>query len=309
MASKLGPEMIAKVKPRSVKDATRFTSTVPHATSKTASQAPPLPKTSSWKPGETAEQRVVRLRQAHLAAQRAQIKPMDRVIDSMRVFLDATHKLTINGIILFTVEEGEANGHSVDALGLAALVSIYSVWDMLRFNRARRAEWIQIQKRLESDELSAARIAYLKGEGTEAQIALVEEANREAERLGTKLPPLLPPPEQRTHFEETVKPVLVRRDQSKDGKGIFGIFSGIFGGSSSGDEAAAAAAAVVHDGPAPSDVGGTGTIVQAVEASAKGAWETEKERQRNGGSLDRLGLEDGDSDRLSSSGSRRWRPW
>ncbi|RDA84291.1 hypothetical protein CP532_3333 [Ophiocordyceps camponoti-leonardi (nom. inval.)] len=303
MASRLGPEMISKVKPRSVKDATRFTSTVPHATSKTASQAlptppsPPPPKSSSWMPGETAEQRVVRLRQAHLAAQRAQIKPMDRVIDSMRVFLDATHKLTINGIILFT--------------GLAALVSIYSVWDMLRFNRSRRAEWIEIQKRLESDELSAARIAYLKGEGTEAQIALVEEANREAERLGTKLPPLLPPPEQRTHFEETVKPVLVRRDQSTDGKGILGIFSGLFGGSSSGDEtaAAAAASAPLQDGPTPSDVGGTGTIVRTVEASAKSAWETEKERQRTGGSLDRLGLDIGDSDRSSSSGTRRWRPW
>ncbi|RDA91205.1 hypothetical protein CP533_3389 [Ophiocordyceps camponoti-saundersi (nom. inval.)] len=289
MASKLGPEMISRVKPRSVKDATRFTSTVPHATSKIAGPAPP--KSSSWMPGETAEQRVARLRKAHLAAQRAQIKPMDRVINSMRVFLDVTHKLTVNGIILFTV--------------LAALVSVYSVWDMLRFNRSRRAEWIEIQKRLESDDLSAARIAYLKGEGTEAQIALVEEANREAERLGTKLPPLLPPPEQRTHFEETVKPVLVRRDQNKDGKGILGIFSGLFGGSSSSDEASAA---VVQDGSAPYDVG-TGNMVQTVEASAKSAWETEKERQRRGGSLDRLGLEAGDSDLSSSSGTKGWRPW
>lgn len=228
---------------------------------------------------------MVRLRKAHDAALKAQNdKPMERFLDSMRVILDAAHKLTVNGLILFTV--------------LAGIVSIYSVWDMLRFNRARRAEWIQVQKKLESDELSAARVAYVKGEGTEEQIALVEEANREAARMGTKLPPLLPPPEQRTHFEEKVQPVLFPREASSDGKGILGMVSGFFGGSasssSSNDEA---------DNRIEPDVT-TEAMAQTVEAEAESAWETEKERQRSGGSLDRLGLDVG-----ASPGTRRWWPW
>ncbi|PFH61629.1 hypothetical protein XA68_16804 [Ophiocordyceps unilateralis] len=297
MASKLGSKMMARLKPRSVKDATRFTSTVPHAMSKTAGQrSPHLPKSSSWLPGETPEQRVVRLRKAHLAARKAQDKPFERFLDSMREFMDAAHKLTVRGLILFSI--------------LCAIVSVYSVWDMLRFNRARRREWIEIQKKFENDDLSAARVAYLKGEGTEAQIALVEEANREAKRLGTKLPPLLPPPEQRTHFEEQVKPTLVPREPSMDGKGVFGIFSGLFGGSSTStstsnsnsDEAATA------DSHLESNVA-AGSIAQTVEASAKSVWDVEKERQRKGGSLDRLGLDAGASDRSPPSRTKRWWSW
>ncbi|PHH77742.1 hypothetical protein CDD80_256 [Ophiocordyceps camponoti-rufipedis] len=281
--------MISRLQTRSVKDATRFTSTVPHAMSKANSPTtpPPRPKSSSWLPGETAEQRVVRLRKAHDAALKAQNdKPMERFLDSMRVVLDAAHKLTVNGLILFTV--------------LAGIVSIYSIWDMLRFNRARRAEWIKVQMKLESDELSAARVAYVKGEGTEEQIALVEEANREAARMGTKLPPLLPPPEQRTHFEEKVQPVLFPREASSDGKGIWGMVSGFFGGSASGSSSSSNGEADTRTEP---DVT-TDAMAQTVEATAKGAWETEKERQRSGGSLDRLGLDVG-----ASQGTRRWWPW
>lgn len=93
--------------PRTVKDATRFTSTIPHATSKTAgpsgaakaSAATPKP---SRIPGETPEQRVRRLRLAHLAAQRAQISKTDRFIDASRRFLDVAHRWTVGGIVLFT---------------------------------------------------------------------------------------------------------------------------------------------------------------------------------------------------------------
>ncbi|KAJ4254414.1 hypothetical protein NW762_010012 [Fusarium torreyae] len=202
--------MASRMGPRSVKDATRFTSTIPHATSKAA------PKVSRI-PGESPEQRVRRLRQAHLAAQHAQISKTDRLIDASRRFFDVAHRWTVGGIVIFTV--------------VAGVVSVYSVWDMVQYNRARRAEWVEAQKRLEADELAMARLAYIKGEATEEQILLVEEANRAAEAKGEKLPPLLPAATHRTHFEEHIKPTFQDKSENEaaktsSGKGVFGIFSG-----------------------------------------------------------------------------------
>lgn len=99
--------MASRMGPRSVKDATRFTSTIPHATSKTAGAAggraaAAAPKPSPRIPGETPEQRVRRLRQAHIAAQKAQISRTDRVVDASRRFLDVAHRWTVGGIVVFT---------------------------------------------------------------------------------------------------------------------------------------------------------------------------------------------------------------
>lgn len=214
---------------------------------------------------------------------------MDRFIDSSRRFLDVAHRWTVKGIVMFTV--------------VAGVVSIYSVWDMLRYNKARRAEWVEAQKRLEADSLAAARVAYLKGEATEAQIFLVEEANREAEETGIKLPPLLGPAEHRTHFEEHVKPALQGNTTpapEAKGKGILGVFSGLLGGGKT------------EVSPAPAEP--SSSVVQAVETQAshvqdkaRDAWEAEKEAQRRGGSLDQLGLEAGSSSQ--SSGKKGWWPW
>ncbi|KAL7919325.1 cytochrome oxidase c assembly domain-containing protein [Trichoderma austrokoningii] len=240
--------MASRMGSRSVKDATRFTSTIPHATSKSATAA--APRTVRI-PGETPEQRVKRLRQAHLAAQQAQISRTDRVIDASRRFFDVAHRWTVGGLVMFSV--------------VAGVVSVYSVWDMLRYNRARRAEWIEAQKKFEADELATARIAYLKGDATEEQILLVEEANREAEEKGIRLPSLLSPPEHRTHFEEHVKSAFeggqaqaqaqVAESKGK-GKGILGY---VWGGSDSKTSEASTTAS---------------TAVQS-------AWEQEKENQLN----------------------------
>lgn len=101
--------MASRVGPRSVKDATRFTSTIPHATAKQAATpssaaARASVKPSNRLPGETPEQRVRRLRAAHLAAQNARISRTDRIIDSSRRFLDAAHRFTVGGVVLFTGE-------------------------------------------------------------------------------------------------------------------------------------------------------------------------------------------------------------
>ncbi|KAM0481047.1 hypothetical protein ACHAPX_003939 [Trichoderma viride] len=238
--------MASRMGSRSVKDATRFTSTIPHATSKSATSAA-APRTMRI-PGETPEQRVQRLRQAHLAAQQAQISRTDRVIDASRRFFDVAHRWTVGGLVMFSV--------------VAGVVSVYSVWDMLRYNRARRAEWIEAQKKFEADELATARIAYLKGDATEEQILLVEEANREAEEKGIKLPSLLSPPEHRTHFEEHVKSAFEGgqpQNQAAESKGK-GILGYIWGGSDSkkGDASSTASSAAVQS-----------------------AWEQEKENQLN----------------------------
>lgn len=105
--------MASRVGPRSVKDATRFTSTIPHATSKAANAAGPTispaqnaanaaAKKAGRIPGETPEQRVQRLRLAHQAAQRAQVSQTDRVIDASRRFLDVAHRWTVGGLVFFT---------------------------------------------------------------------------------------------------------------------------------------------------------------------------------------------------------------
>lgn len=160
---------------------------------------------------------------------------------------------------------------------------------MLRYNRARRAEWVEAQKKLEADELATARLAYLKGEATEDQIALVEEANSEAERTGVKLPPLLSPPEHRTHFEEHVKPAFggetAIEKVGSQSKGILGFFG--LGDGKEGEQTASS----------------SGTI----EDKAKQAWEKEKENQHNGGSLDQLGLEIGSQSQ--GSAKKGWWPW
>lgn len=190
---------------------------------------------------------------------------------------------------------------------VAGVVSIYSVWDMLRYNRARRAEWVEAQKKFEADELATARLAYLKGEATEDQIILVEEANREAEETGIKLPPLLSPPEHRTHFEEHVKPAIEGKEspEKSQGKGILGFFSGLTG--SKEEPAQSSTASDSSSVSSESSPTNNSDVVRTIEDKAKQAWQTEKDNQRRGGSLDQLGLETGSQSQGSSK--KGWWPW
>lgn len=344
---------MARMAPRSVLDATRFTSTLPHAASKTAvvgrvASSAAL-KQSPRVPGETPEQRVQRLRKAHQAAQQAQISPVDRMVEGSRKFFDVAHKWTVRALIFFTSKCTPlppcAGGfhpflylfsssrravpvptftivdqlhhdfpfpHRVwlDAnlmpLVLAGFVSVYSVWDMVQFNQARRAEWIEAQKKFEADELALARIAYLRGDATEEQMELVEEVNRRAQEKGIKLPPLLDTPEHRTHFEERVRPtfsgvetehaVKEKEKTRQEGKGIWGVVTGLFGGSKKTESSSATAESVVA---------GDAGVVQSIETKARDAWETEKQNQVQGGSLDQLGLEKENS----KPEKRGWRLW
>ncbi|CEI60482.1 hypothetical protein FVEN_g6611 [Fusarium venenatum] len=275
--------MASKIGPRSVKDATRFTSTIPHATSKTAQRTARIP-------GETPEQRVRRLRQAHIAAQRAQVSKTDRFLDTSRKFFDFAHRWTIRGIVTFTL--------------VAGIVSVYSVVDMVQYNRARRAEWVEAQKLLEADELAMARLAYIKGEATEDQILLVEEANQAAQARGEKLPPLLGAPEHRTHFEEHIKPTFQDKTEesatkTSSGKGVLGIFSGVLGGGSKTEEIKEQAT----EGLAAAQTQLTNLAADG-QAKLEQAIQTGRENQQIGGPLDRLGTQP-----VPASGKSWWKFW
>ncbi|KAH6617728.1 cytochrome oxidase c assembly-domain-containing protein [Chaetomium sp. MPI-SDFR-AT-0129] len=175
------PALRLAATPRSASDATRFTATTLHATSKTATPpprfTPPRPGAASSTPGglggsggsgdagdalfETPEQKVARLRAAHQRAKAAQVSKFDAVVDHSRRFFDSAHKITVVGLIGFTV--------------VAGVVTAYTAYDMIRYNKKRAAEWAEAQMKLEADSLEAARIAYMTGKATEEQITLVEE--------------------------------------------------------------------------------------------------------------------------------------
>ncbi|WYZ35922.1 hypothetical protein EsH8_X_000569 [Colletotrichum jinshuiense] len=297
MASRLGP--------RSASDATRFTSTTPHATSKnfptspaasaSASRTPQQqpPKIPGRQPGETPEERVRRLRAAHEAARAAQTSNVDRVIGGSRRFFDVAHKATVVGLVGFTA--------------IAGLVSIYSVYDMVTYNKQRRTDFIEAQRKMEEDSLSAARLAFIKGTATDAQVTLVEEANAHARETGVKLPPLLSAPTVTTQAEK-----------------FFGTGHQNAQSSTPAPDAAAAPTFPTASEAAPvtpkkssswwpfsgrtdtavslseeDESAGVraGDLARAVEErkeflqdKAKAAFEREKENQRRGGALDQIGL-------------------
>ncbi len=58
---------------------------------------------------------------------------------------------------------------------IAGLGTVYTAIDMMSYNKKRKAEFLEAQRKLEADSLEAARLAYMTGKATEEQIALVEE--------------------------------------------------------------------------------------------------------------------------------------
>jgi hypothetical protein len=109
--------------PRSATDATRFTSTVPHASAKhlPASKLPSSlntqRKTQTPGPaGETPQEKVRRLRAAADRARDAQVSAFDKVIVRGRVWADTAHRITAwtligaTGMLYSTSEYMSADG-------------------------------------------------------------------------------------------------------------------------------------------------------------------------------------------------------
>ncbi|CAJ2504730.1 Uu.00g121240.m01.CDS01 [Anthostomella pinea] len=326
--------------PRSVADATRFTANTPHANTKAgasnaASSSSPSPSSSKPSsmsspssvaarrppqkggmppPGmprpmqqETIEERVRRLRAAHLAAKKADISRFDRVVDYSRKYFDAAHKFTVMGLIGFS--------------GLALLVTVYATADMMMYNRKRRNEFFALQKQLKEDSLEAARLAYMTGKASEDQIALVEDATAKAKQAGVSLPSLLSAPQTPApaggreldtrvvpadaHAERTVWPgesmvgssMSGANDDTTTQQKKTGWFkSMLFGGLKKDEEEPQAREQgqlnFNEEEKAASSGWAADGSQHALKEKAKAAFEQERDNQRRGGPLDNLGLED-----------------
>ncbi|KAI1637710.1 hypothetical protein F4809DRAFT_603051 [Biscogniauxia mediterranea] len=322
--------------PRSLADATRFTSNTPHAKTKAAAAAASVPKSStastssrSTNPGssphlpgkergagaasklssasapmqarqETLDERVRRLRAAHLAAKQHNISRLDRILERSRRTFDAVHKFSIAGLIGFST--------------LALFAGTYAAIDMMMLNRKRRNEFFAMQKQMKEDSLESARLAYMTGTATEEQIALVEEATAKAQQAGMQLPSLLSAPQAaapaggRDGAETTTEravwpgeamvessmPAAGEAEQSKKKGGLTAwLFSGLKKEESRDNLDFAAEAAAASGQVSDSSVTKTMDEAQhSLQDEAKAAFEQERETQRRGGPLDQLGLDD-----------------
>ncbi|OTB00505.1 hypothetical protein M426DRAFT_324280 [Hypoxylon sp. CI-4A] len=318
--------MAVDYSPRTVADATRFTSNTPHANTKASSNSPSssnsssTPSSSSSRsprnsrlppPGmprpsspETLEERVRRLRAAHLAARKHETSRFDRVVDVSRRYFDAAHKFTVLSLIGFS--------------GLALFVTIYATGDMMIYNRKRRNEFFALQKQLKADSLQAARLAYMTGTASDEQLALVEDAEAKARQAGLTLPPLLSTPKttegQTVEGAETstwpgesmVESSLSAADEVEQPKKK-GFASWLFGGLKK--EEASEETIAAEAGSSSSSRSGIARTVdesqQALRGKAKAAFEQERENQRKGGPLDQVGL-DGKPNNSESKKSSWW---
>ncbi|KAI8944071.1 hypothetical protein F4801DRAFT_267376 [Xylaria longipes] len=288
--------------PRSVADATRFTSNRPHANAKSASspsvasqqqqqQQQALPRRAI--PQETMEERVRRLRAAHLAAKQHNVSRMDQVIGGSRRLFDAAHKFTVMGLIGFS--------------GIALLVTVYATADMMMYNRKRRNEFFALQKQLKEDSLEAARLAYMTGTATDEQVALVEDATARAKEAGITLPSILSVPQSPAPAggrEPTTTAEHVGEEDAQQGKKRGGITGLLFGGLKREDDVQTA-----DDrwrSPSTTTTTTTENVGDALRDKAKAAFETERDNQRRGGPLDQVGH---DAAAAAAEGSGKKKGW
>ncbi|KAK0707669.1 cytochrome oxidase c assembly-domain-containing protein [Lasiosphaeris hirsuta] len=278
--------------PRSVKDATRFTPTTPHANSKlpeprfarpahhgsSASASVPAdkPPSGNSKPSgnkttkfyETPDQRVARLRAAHRRATEAKVSRFDRIVTGGRWFFDGAHKVTVVGLVGFSV--------------LAAVVTVYTAADMMMYNKKRKAEFFEAQRRLEDNSLEAARLAYMLGKATEEQIALVEEVLEREGDSGQHTSSRV------TEAANWPSPAAstAKTDQTQAGEtpkttsgGVWSWLTSSLKKEEGGDDFMTDLVRAIEDKQA------------YVRSKAHEAFGKEKENQRHGGPLDRVGLE------------------
>lgn len=158
---------------RSPSEATRFTSTGPYASTKPSGSVnftgnPGVPSSGtqidfgSAPAGETAQQKIARLRAAAALAKRGNESSFDKTVRIGRRWADIAHRVTALGLVGFTV--------------LSAAVAAAGITDMLLHNRRRRNEWLAEKQAESARELSIARLALEQGRATEDQMLLI---NRE----------------------------------------------------------------------------------------------------------------------------------
>ncbi|ESZ96291.1 hypothetical protein SBOR_3346 [Sclerotinia borealis F-4128] len=258
---------------RSATDATRFTSTTPHA----ATNPKPVSR-NPGPPGETPQQRVKRLRAAADRARDAQTSTFDKLIMRGRVWADRAHRFTAFSLIGITF--------------IAGGVTVYALGDMMVYNRKKRAEFFAEQKFKYAMALQSAQEAAAFGSATESQ---TEFLKREQER------------------EDKVK-MVAEAKKNKSGpwkKSKEWLFSGLKK-EEEGDDVGTSERRLGYEALSEEDDGfgaRESDVLRAIEEKkmaikdkTKSALEAEKERQRKGGPLDRMGTE-GEEEKPKSGAS------
>ncbi|KAF2086730.1 hypothetical protein K490DRAFT_74324 [Saccharata proteae CBS 121410] len=160
--------------PRSASDATRFTATGPYATSKASTV--PLNAASPRRPNETPQEKVARLRAAAQQAKKGKESTFDKVVARGRVWADRAHKVTALSLIAAT--------------GIAGVVTVFALGDMVMYNRRKRKEWFIEQTEKHAKLLEAAREAAARGAADDDQILLLnrERAAEESQQAAAEKP-------------------------------------------------------------------------------------------------------------------------
>lgn len=291
--------------PRSATDATRFTSTTPHASAIPTNKFPP--RTPNL-PGETPLERVKRLRASANKARDAQVTGFDRLIVRGRVWADVAHK-TVNlfligstGLSTFNTAWRSVNILSLQKanrdLVIVGFVTVYALGDMMIYNRKKKAEFQVIQKTRIESAVATARQAIEDGAATPQQIKFLA-------------------------LEDEHQAIVDAKQKKKEAPGMFAkakawLFSGLKN-EEEGEDLGSSERRLGYEALSEEDdtLGERESdIVRAIEEKkialqekAKKAFEEEKERQRTGGPLDRLGTatEGGPVDEQPKKGG--WTSW
>ncbi|TVY16439.1 hypothetical protein LARI1_G005542 [Lachnellula arida] len=252
--------------PKSATDATRFTSTTPHASAKPPPSRPQR-KGTPGPAGETPQEKVARLRAAADRARNAQVTTMDRLLVRGRVWADRAHKFTALSLI--------------GATFIAGGVTVYALGDMMVYNRKKRAEFFAEQKAQHASAIENARRKIKTGSATEEDIRFLELEDAHAAEVEAK-----------------ARAKAEKKENSISNKVKQFLFSGLKK-EEGGDEVGTGQNRLGYEGLSEEDdVMGEreSDIVRAIEEKkmgtadkAKHAFENEKERQRSGGPLDRIG--------------------
>ncbi|KAF4621545.1 hypothetical protein G7Y89_g14529 [Cudoniella acicularis] len=269
--------------PRSATDATRFTSTTPHVSAKPPPGGIPLkslPNRTPGPKGETPQEKVRRLRAAADRARNAEVSTFDKIIVRGRAWADRAHRITALSLIAATF--------------IAGGVTVYALGDMMIHNRRKRAEFFAEQKALHTSAMQNAQRALEFGTATEDQIAFLSR--------------------EREHDAQ----VAALEKTKAEKKGIFKrgkewLFSGLKK-EEEGEDVGTSERRLGYEGLSEEDdtLGERESdIVRAIEEKkmaisekVKQAFENEKEKQRTGGPLDRLGTapKDGASEEQPKAG-------
>lgn len=204
------PHANSKPPPSTFASSSPSSSTPPFASRQPAAPSPspkPLPTQttqSKYPPGppnETPREKVARLRAAYrLAKSRAALSPLDRAILTGRRVADTAHRIVAYGLIGFSGKPYAPLFNTPNAnfpllttnivihLGIASVVAIYAMIDLIRHNRRQKRAWID----RELQRLHDAKVAFVQDTATEEQLHLlqqeragdemVEKAKREKER-------------------------------------------------------------------------------------------------------------------------------